>query len=214
MTVAPFIQRQTLADPGGGVNDHFGWAVALSGDGATALIGAYGTNTASVFTRGASSYTQCGPTLSAGGDGSFNGFGNAVALSADGATALVGASYTNTAYVFAAPATLALAPGTGTQHVAVDAAFATSLAAVATIRGTNVGTSATVSFCGMAVATASVVDATTIRATTPAAGTADIAVPTNGQTASTHGFTYLPASGGILPQPGLHPQAGGAYRAG
>jgi hypothetical protein len=69
----------------------FGRSVALSADGDTALIGAPRANesrgAAWVFTRSGSTWSQFGHGL-AGGNGSF---GRSVALSADGATALVGA---------------------------------------------------------------------------------------------------------------------------
>ena len=53
------------------------------------------------------------------------------------------------------------------------------------------------------------VNATTITVTAPAhaAGTVDITVVTNGQTATIHGYTYVNA-GGIAPQPTLHPLPG------
>jgi hypothetical protein len=69
----------------------FGRSVALSADGDTALIGAPRANESNgaawVFTRSGSTWSQFGHGL-AGGNGSF---GRSVALSADGATALVGA---------------------------------------------------------------------------------------------------------------------------
>ncbi len=74
----------------------FGRSVALSADGDTALIGAPRANEAQgaawVFTRSGSTWSQFGAKLTgsveAGGDASF---GRSVALSGDGATALVGA---------------------------------------------------------------------------------------------------------------------------
>ena len=75
----------------------FGTSVALSADGNTALIG--GTTdhanegAAWVFTRSGSKWTQQGPKLT-GADG-ISYFGKAVALSADGNTALVGGDLNN-----------------------------------------------------------------------------------------------------------------------
>jgi FG-GAP repeat len=74
----------------------FGISVALSGDGNTALVGAFGdadeAGAAWVFTRSGSTWTQQGKKLTAndetGGTGSE--FGTSVALSADGNTALIG----------------------------------------------------------------------------------------------------------------------------
>ena len=53
------------------------------------------------------------------------------------------------------------------------------------------------------------VSATTITVTAPAhaAGTVDITVTTNGQTATIHGYTYL-NTGNIAPQPAPHPLPG------
>ena len=87
----------------------FGSGVALSSDGDTALIGGPTDNSnagaAWVFTRSASTWTQQGAKLTAGG-GVY--LGNSVTLSADGDIALVGASransYRGAAWVLRAPA--------------------------------------------------------------------------------------------------------------
>jgi hypothetical protein len=79
----------------------FGESVALSADGSTALIGGETRNgpvsaggAAWVFTRSESTWTQQGPKFTGSGK-EFNGFGGAVALSADGNTALIGAFSAN-----------------------------------------------------------------------------------------------------------------------
>ena len=92
----------TVADTGGG---QFGISVALSGNGRTALVGAWGDRglqgAAWVFTRSGSIWNQQGAKLvgdcthscsgpSATGESGQGGFGVAVALSGDGNTALVG----------------------------------------------------------------------------------------------------------------------------
>jgi hypothetical protein len=74
----------------------FGRSVALSADGDTALIGAPRANEAQgavwAFTRSGSSWSQFGTKLTGGIEAAGNGsFGRSVALSGDGATALVGA---------------------------------------------------------------------------------------------------------------------------
>ena len=108
-----YSQAQALTDPAGGVNgDFFGFSVALSADGNTALIGAFGRSTragaAYVFTRpnSGSAYSQS-QALTATGGVTNDRFGFSVALSADGSTALVGAfglsSFTGAAYVFTRP---------------------------------------------------------------------------------------------------------------
>jgi hypothetical protein len=89
----------------------FGVAVALSADGNTALVGGLADNStrgaAWLFTRSGSTWTQQGPKLTPG-DGAGEGeFGTNVALSADGATALIGAwrdnSGTGAAWAFVNP---------------------------------------------------------------------------------------------------------------
>ena len=89
--------QQAELTAGDGVSgDSFGYAVALSGDGATALIGAYGrhstTGAAYVFVRGGSVWSQQAE-LTAGDGTTSDNFGRAVALSGDGSTALVGAYF-------------------------------------------------------------------------------------------------------------------------
>ncbi len=78
---------------------YFGFALALSADGNTALIGGpgddMGKGAASVFMRSGTTWTEFGGKL-ATSDGIGNGtLGCSVALSADGKTAVLGASYDN-----------------------------------------------------------------------------------------------------------------------
>lgn len=74
----------------------FGYSVALSGDGGTALVGAplagSGRGAVWVFTRTGSTWTQQGPPLTGGREEGVGGhFGRSVAVSADGDTAAIGA---------------------------------------------------------------------------------------------------------------------------
>ena len=85
----------------------FGVSVALSGDGNTALIGArrdhLRVGAAYVFTRSGETWSQQGGRLTGGGESGEGRFGEGVALSGDGNTAIVGAGYENklgAAYVF------------------------------------------------------------------------------------------------------------------
>jgi hypothetical protein len=78
----------------------FGFSVALSGDGSTALIGGPEDNGGSInggsvwsFSRSGSQWTQMGNKLFRG-----DAFGWSVALSADGKTALIGAPQTSRGY--------------------------------------------------------------------------------------------------------------------
>jgi RHS repeat-associated protein len=78
----------------------FGAAVALSAEGSTALIGDYGDSkykgAAWVFTRSEGKWTQQGAKLTGGKEEVGEGyFGNAVALGAEGNTALIGAKEDN-----------------------------------------------------------------------------------------------------------------------
>jgi FG-GAP repeat protein len=88
---------------GGGSKSRFGASVALSADGSTALVGGpadpgNGVGAAWVFSRySATGWGQQGPKLIGSGAGTF---GWSVALSADGATALIGTSSKGTAWVF------------------------------------------------------------------------------------------------------------------
>jgi hypothetical protein len=72
----------------------FGSSVALSSDGNTALIGGSFDNSftgaAWVFTRSGSTWTQQGAKLTGSGESGTAEFGNGVALSSDGNTAMIG----------------------------------------------------------------------------------------------------------------------------
>ena len=86
-----------------------GWAVAISADGNTALVGGYqdngGIGAAWVYTRNSSGgWSQQGPKLVGSGYSGLSGQAVSVALSADGNTALLGAwsdnGYVGAAWVF------------------------------------------------------------------------------------------------------------------
>ncbi len=87
----------------------FGFSVALSADGSTALIGGLTDNANAgavwAFTRASGIWTPQGPKLSAGDEIGGGEFGESVALSADGNTALIGAgadsSSTGAVWIFA-----------------------------------------------------------------------------------------------------------------
>jgi hypothetical protein len=74
---------------------HFGRSVALSGDGATALVGGPGADETAgavwAFTESGGSWTQQGAPLTMPGGVAGDHFGRSVALSSDGSTALAGA---------------------------------------------------------------------------------------------------------------------------
>jgi hypothetical protein len=83
-------QKLTGSEEG---NSEFGYSVALSADGATALIGGpeddIATGAVWVFTRSGGVWSQQGQKLTGGEEGNSQ-FGVLVALSADGDTALIG----------------------------------------------------------------------------------------------------------------------------
>jgi hypothetical protein len=95
LRIDPFIQQGEKLTGGGAIGHAgFGLTVALSSDGNTALIGGNadneGVGAAWVFTRSGSTWTQQGAKLTGGGEIGKGYFGNSVALSSDGNTALIG----------------------------------------------------------------------------------------------------------------------------
>ncbi len=86
-------QQAKLAADDGDSDDQFGLAVALSSNGTTALIGAYGdsnsTGSAYIFENSESSWSQQAKLAADDGD-SRDQLGRQVELSADGTTALIG----------------------------------------------------------------------------------------------------------------------------
>jgi hypothetical protein len=93
----------------GAASDRFGYAVALSGDGARALVGApwddepvMNAGSARVWSRTGSSWTEHA-TLTGSTAGAASLAGYAVALSADASRAVVGANEGDAAWLFALP---------------------------------------------------------------------------------------------------------------
>jgi hypothetical protein len=106
LTVDPMIEQPgpSPAAPGEDAEGRFGYSVALSSNGTTALVGAPGDDAlagaAWIFTRVGATWTQQGQKLTAPEqpgeppctrEAAECGFGRSVALSADGSTALIGA---------------------------------------------------------------------------------------------------------------------------
>jgi hypothetical protein len=99
LRIDPFIHQGERLNGSGlsGPYGYIGQSVALSANGDTALVGASADGTyteylgaAFVFTRSGSTWTQQGPKLTGGGEVGSAWFGESVALSADGNTALIG----------------------------------------------------------------------------------------------------------------------------
>jgi hypothetical protein len=90
-------QRAKLTDGTPGGAGHFGYRIALSADGGTALIGARAENGGQgavwVFTQTTSAWLEQGELKGAGEPGEE--FGSSVTLSSDGSIALVGAPHAN-----------------------------------------------------------------------------------------------------------------------
>jgi hypothetical protein len=93
--IDPFVGQGEPFTAGGEVGEGaFGYSVALSADGNTALIGGPGDNgdqgAAWVFTRSGETWSQQGAKLTGGEEQGQGAFGTGVALSGDGNTALIG----------------------------------------------------------------------------------------------------------------------------
>ena len=99
LRVDPLIQQAELKGSGESGSGRFGYSVALSSDGSTALIGGqvdeHEIGAAWVFTRSGSTWTQQGPKVTGSEEVGTARFGKSVALSSDGNTALIGGSYDN-----------------------------------------------------------------------------------------------------------------------
>ena len=98
LVVDPFVQQAELTASDGAAGDQFGFSIALSGDGNTAVVGAFGhtvngnvyQGAAYVFTNSGGNWSQQAE-LSASDGAAGDWFGDSVALSGDGKTAVLGA---------------------------------------------------------------------------------------------------------------------------
>jgi hypothetical protein len=118
LTIDPYFSAQELINSDAGAADWFGSAVAMTPDGNTAIIGSLahgklgpgattdvtGPGAAYIFTRQGSAYVQTAELTPSDGNDAGDNFGARVAISADGAVALVTApghdNGTGYAYVF------------------------------------------------------------------------------------------------------------------
>jgi hypothetical protein len=148
LRIDPLIQtgnKVTPADEFGAGGSYFGWSIALSADGTTALVGGPQDNTnvgaAWVYTDSGGSWSEqaklLAPTSGVNQEDGGAFFGTSVALSADGNSALIGGPYDNTnvgaawAYVrsgssWGAPTKL-LAPTSGVNQESGEAYFGDSV---------------------------------------------------------------------------------------
>ncbi len=195
----------TLTNGGGTGGDQFGWSVAMSADGTTALIGAYGVSSqqgaAYVFhVAGEGSWASSSSptaTLTNSGGVSRDNFGYSVAMSADGTAAVIGAaevsSSTGAAYVFQSgvtppPSVTSITPTSGP----------TAGGTTVTITGTNLTGATAVDF-GSVAATNLSCTSTECSITDPGEGSGivDVTVTTPGGSSAkstADQFTYLSGS--------------------
>ncbi|MGI8856844.1 MAG: hypothetical protein ACR2JW_13925 [Thermomicrobiales bacterium] len=107
LTVDPYIAEQTLTDPADTASDFFGFVMAMSGDGGILAIGSRifstGAGVVYIYTRSGSGYALAQTLTDPGANPGVDAFGNAVALTADGTTLVVGSPGAGTggaAYVY------------------------------------------------------------------------------------------------------------------
>jgi hypothetical protein len=182
-------QGEKLTGSGEVGEAQFGFGVALSADGDTALIGGPGddVDTGAIWTfgRSGSTWTQQGPKLTGEAE-AYNQFGYSVALSSEGGAALIGGPYADknlgAAWVFTyippgpAPTVKKVSPSKG------PAAGGTTVR----ITGTGFTGTTAVDFGSTSATSFTVNSATSITATSPegTTGTVDITVTTpNGTSA-------------------------------
>jgi hypothetical protein len=195
----------------------FGWSVALSAGGETALIGAPGDSShhggAWLFTRSGAAWAQQDGKLTGGGEEGLGKFGQTVALSASGETALIGGPADN-GTVGAAWAFSEQAAVTGVTPTEGPPSGGTTV----TISGSNFGEASAVRFGNNGAASFTVNSANSITAVSPPGkGIVDVTVETPGGPGGpspTDKFTYRSLGGrGVRPtitgtSPGEGPTAG------
>jgi hypothetical protein len=94
-TSSNWSEQQKIKASDNQYGDHFGYSVAISGDGNTAIVGARGeggTGAAYIFTWSGTSWDEQ-DIIHASDKQAGDGFGNSVSISEDGNTAIVGANY-------------------------------------------------------------------------------------------------------------------------
>ncbi len=170
----------------------FGYSVALSGDGSTALVGGPRGDshlaTAWVFTRSGATWTQQPEALAGAEESAKGSFGASVALSADGDTVLIGAPSENTragaAWAFVSEPAPTLTP---TVTKVAPASGPAGGATTVSISGADFTAATAVDFGAVSAVSFTVNSADSITAVSPAepAGTVDVTVTTPAGTSST-----------------------------
>lgn len=101
VTIDPvFAVSDLLTEPTPVAGHQFGYAVSVSASGSVALVGAPGATTAYVFTYASGGWSAIPVALPDPGKKASDEFGQALALSADGTHALIGAPGVGKAYLF------------------------------------------------------------------------------------------------------------------
>jgi IPT/TIG domain/FG-GAP repeat len=159
-------QGEKLTGRTGADKAFFGYSVALSADGDSALIGGHDYNDVGAvwaFARSSATWRQT-QQLAGGGEAGFGAFGSGVALSSDGSTALIGGQgdddFVGAAWVFASkpsPTVSGVRRRSGPESGGVPV----------TITGANFTAVTDVSFGSHSAASFSVDSATSITAITP-----------------------------------------------
>jgi hypothetical protein len=176
---------------------HFGYSLAVSADGSTALIGGLADNSeagaAWQFDRSESTWTQQGSKLTASDETGKALFGYSVALSGDATTALIGGANDNSEVGAAWAFIVAPNPPPSVSSVTPSSGPSTGGTKV-TIKGTGFVAGATVTI-GSAASSVKVVSETQITAVTTATalGSYEVVVSdANGTSFGGPAYTYLP----------------------
>jgi len=190
---------------------HFGYGVALSGDGNTALIGGPtdngGVGAGWVFVRSGTVWEQQGSKLTGGGESGLGNFGESVALSGDGNTAMIGGGGDHSEYGAAWP--FAKSAGAPPAVTSITPTSGTALGGTpVTIKGSGFVAGATVTI-GNAATSVNVVSPGEITAKTAAtaAGSYEVVVSdSNGTSVGGPSYTYtaptLPTVTSVTPTSG------------
>ena len=183
-------QGNKLVGTGNTGSAYQGWAVSLSANGNTAIVGGYSNNSgqgaAWIFNRSGTTWTQQGNKLVGTGNTGRAGQGTSVSISANGNTAIVGGPTDNSnqgaVWVYVPPPTItSFAPTSAVTGATV------------TITGTNFTGATAVSFGGTAATSYTVVSSTSITAVLAAGTSGNVSVTTPGGTTVLAGFTFIPA---------------------
>jgi hypothetical protein len=192
-------QGEKLTGTGESPLGQFGYSVALSGDGGTALIGAPNDNArvgaAWEFTRSGSGWTQQGEKLTGGGERRHGAFGASVALPATGAEALIGGPYDNlkVGAIWTFPGSPLPSPPPPAVTRITPSSGPTAGGTQVTIRGSGflAGASVTVGSAATSVNVLSATEITAVTAATQAGADEVVVTDENGTSSGGPSYTYV-----------------------